>query len=488
VRCCVTVAAAGAAEGLGQSDAEAEPRKLTTALHFESRPDLLPPRVEITRPGGASAEAASPGRRYFLLTTEGPAGQHGPLMLDGDGEIVWFRPVVHGGLAKNLNVQTYRGRSALTWWESGRVGSNVAIGEGVGYIASDSYRVVATVRAGNGLRMDFHEFNVTSRGTALITAYRPRVCDLRPLGGARRGWAFGGVAQEIDIATGKVIFEWDSLDHVPLTETMHHFYPGVESRPFDYFHINSIGVAADGNLLISGRNTCAVYKVDRKTGSVIWRLGGRRSSFAMGPGARFWWQHHVRERAPGVLSIFDDGANPVRENQSRGILLSLNAGARRATLRRAFTGSPRELADNQGSMQVLPDGGVLIGWGSEPVFSEFTASGKQVVTGRLPRGDWSYRAFAADWTGAPGDRPAVAARRAEHGGTVVYMSWNGATEVARWLVYAGSGASALGPIAAQRRGGFETAIFVRADLPYFSVAALNADGGVLGRSGVVRRG
>lgn len=436
--------------------------------------------------GGGSKTA----RQYFLLTTEGPAGQHGPLMLDGDGEVVWFRPVARGGLAKNLNVQTYQGKPALTWWESGRVGRNVTIGEGVGYIASDRYEITATVRAGNGLRMDFHEFNVTSRGTALITAYRPRICDLRWLGGARRGWAFGGVAQEIDIASGKVIFEWDSLDHVPVTETMHHFYPGVAWQPFDYFHINSISVASDGNLLISARNTCAVYKVDRSTGAVMWRLGGRRSSFAMGPGTRFWWQHHVREHAPGVFSIFDDGANPAREKQSRGILVDVDFGARRAGLRRAFADSPRELAVNQGSMQVLPDGGALIGWGSEPVFSEFTADGKQVLTGLLPRGDWSYRAFAASWTGTPAGRPAVAARRAAHGGTVVYMSWNGATEVAGWAVHAGSASSgaALQPVATQRNGGFETAIFVPGDRSYFAAMALDQAGRVLGRSGVVRRG
>ncbi len=488
VRCCLTIAGAGAGSAALATGADAKPRKLTTALHYESRPDLSPPRIEITRTGtGGSAEAASPGRQFFLLTTEGSTGQHGPLMLDGDGEVVWFRPVASGGLAKNLNVQTYRGKPALTWWESGRTGSDVTIGEGTGYIADARYDIVAKVRAGHGLRMDFHEFNLTERGTALITAYRPRVCDLRRLGGARRGWAFGAVAQEIDVATGEVIFEWDSLDHVPLTETMHRFYPGTRRRPFDYFHINSIGVASDGNLLISGRNTCAVYKVNRKTGAVIWRLGGRRSSFTMGPGARFWWQHHVREHAPDLLSIFDDGADPARERQSRGILLDVDTRARRATLRRAFTNSRRELAVNQGSMQVLPDGGVLIGWGSEPVFSEFTASGKQVLTGQMPHGDWSYRAFAADWTGAPGGRPAVAARRASHGGTVVYMSWNGATGVAGWVVYAGS-AAALEPVAAQRSGGFETAIFVPGDRPCYSAAALDASGRVLGRSGTVRRG
>src|ERR1700751_1568960 len=94
VRCCLTAAAAGVGAGGVAAPAYAESRKLTTALHYESRPDLSPPRVEVTRVGEGA-------RHYFLLTTEGPAGQHGPLMLDGDGEVVWFRPVARGGLAKN---------------------------------------------------------------------------------------------------------------------------------------------------------------------------------------------------------------------------------------------------------------------------------------------------------------------------------------------------------------------------------------------------
>jgi hypothetical protein len=460
--------------------AEAAGRTLST-VSFVSRPDLKPPRVRITH---QQAVPVSP--RYFLVSAEGPVGGHGPLIVDRNGDTVWFSPVPHGE-AINLDAQTYQGEPVLTWWSPSRPSPDPSFGVGLGYIANRQYKVIAKVAAGNGLSTDFHELNLTSRGTALITARRSRRVNLSKVGGPAKGYAWSGVAQEIDVATGKVVSEWDSLDHVEVTETLHRLAGGQTANyPFDYFHINSIGVAHDGDLLISARNTCAVYKVDRASGAVRWRLGGKKSSFAMGPGATFWWQHDAREVTPDVLSIFDDASEPCKEPQSRGILLDLDTAKMRATLSRAYTSSARPRAANQGSMQVLDDGRVLVGWGSEPAFTEFAADGTEILNAEFPRGDYSYRAFAADWAGSPDDRPAAVARRSRSGGAVVYMSWNGATDLASWTVYAGPRATELTSAVTQPRTSFETAIFVPHDGPYFVAAALDADGHVLGRSATVR--
>jgi hypothetical protein len=456
-------------------------------ITYVSMPDLQPPRIAITQPGSPAArDAASADGSFFLLTTEGPAGQHGLLMLDRQGEVVWFRPAPPAGLTKNLNVQTYQGKPVLTWWESPGKLSDKGIGAGTGYLADSSYKVIATVHAANGLYTDFHELNLTDQGTALITTYRTRPADLSGLGGVPDGTVLSGVAQEIDIATGALVFEWDSLDHVPVTETMHRFDRN-DKQNFDYFHINSIAVADDGNLLISARNTCTVYKVDRRSGEIKWRLGGKQSDFAMGEGAAFWWQHHARAHQPGVLSIFDDGASPAHEQQSRGILLQLDTHGKGATLLRAYTSPQHPLAVNQGSMQVLPDGGVFIGWGSQPCFSQFTAAGEQVLYGQFPRGDWSYRAFTQNWTGVPAQAPVVVIRRDPSGASVAYVSWNGATGVAAWTLSAGATATTLNSVRTQRKTTFETAIWVPDGGPYFQATALDGSNRELGRSAVVRQ-
>jgi Arylsulfotransferase (ASST) len=460
-------------------------------LHFVSRPDLTPPALTVAHHGRAAAGASDPP--YFILTPSGypltGPGTPGLMILDRHGAIVWYSPNTGFPASKgmgrvDLKVQSYQGHPVLTWWEGQIIRGT---GEGQAIIADTSYRTIATVDGGDGLRVDLHEFVISPQDTALVTAVRPVTADLSGVGGPRQGVALSGVVQEIDIPTGRVLSEWSSIDHVPVTDTYVPFSGGTAAVPFDYFHVNSISVAPDGNLLVSGRNTSAVYKVARYTGQVAWQLGGKRSSFTMGPGATFWFQHHVLPQGQDALSIFDDGgAPPVKEPQSRAILLNLDTGAMRATLRRSYVHPARLAAANQGSMQVLADGEVLVGWGNLPYFSQFTANGTLILDGQFPVGDQSYRAFTAAWTGHPTDKPAVAARVNPAGGSVVYASWNGATEVSTWTVLAGRTAEALAEVGAQLRSGFETMITASSAGPYFAVTAQDARRHVLGRSPTVR--
>ena len=180
---------------------------------------------------------------------------------------------------------------------------------------NSQYATTATVKAGHGLQADLHEFVTTSAGTALITAYETTTTNLSPLRGPSKGPVYACHAQEIDLTTGKVLFDWNSLSHVGLTES----YLGLPSgkakgTPVDYFHVNSVQELQNGNLLISARNTCALYEVDRSTGRILWRLNGKRSDFTMGAGSHFYWQHHAVPHANGLFTVFDDGSSPQRRS------------------------------------------------------------------------------------------------------------------------------------------------------------------------------
>ena len=334
---------------------------------FISRPDLKPVRISVyVSPAlgisGASQKLVLAPRGY----SPGAPGQQGVMVLGAKGRLLWFKPTV--GIPTNLRVQQYQGRPVLTWWEGQVVGG---YGKGTGQVFDETYQQVATVSASNGLDADLHEFLLTPEGTALITAYSLIKTDLSPLGGPRNGQVLDGVVQEVDMVSGKVLFEWHSLDHVDLAES-YNTAPGSSSTaPFDYFHINSIDVAPDGDLLVSARNTWAVYKIARRSGAVVWRLHGKRSDFIMGEGARFYWQHDARALGSSGISLFDDGATPPKEEQSRGIVLGIDVATMNATLERQYTHPARLLAPNHGSMQVLEDGGALVGWGAEPYFSQF---------------------------------------------------------------------------------------------------------------------
>jgi hypothetical protein len=442
----------------------AEPRDV---WHFVSRPDLRPPRLTVLHHGRTAAG------HLFLAPSSGP-GQRGLLIADERGEPLWFHPTTPR-TAMNFRAALYRGKPVLTWWE-GKATSG--LGSGTHVILDDSYRVVARVPAGRGRESDLHEFLLTPHGTALVTSYEVRTANLTAAGGPSSGPVIGGVVQELDLPSGRVLFEWRSLDHVGIDET-HAMWTG---HPLDYFHVNSIDVSEEGDLLVSARNTWAVYRVSRSTGQVLWRLGGRKSDFHMGPGTVFAWQHDARHVGHDRISIFDDGAQPQVEPQSRGLLLALDGRRRTVRLVRKYVHRPGRIVSRfMGNMQALPNGNVLIGWGSEPYLTEFGPDGSIEFDARIPRGGQNYRALRFPWRGKPSVRPRAAYRFA-HGSGTLYASWNGATEVAAWRLDTGPRPGAIRAGETTARRGFETPLRVPHGHLWGRAVALDAEGNELGRS------
>jgi hypothetical protein len=450
---------------------------------LESRRDLRPPAIVLTRPAAAGT---TPGnvliapKRLFGRRRAGE--QQGPMILDGRGEIVWFHPLPRDVDATDLRVQSYRGQPVLTWWE-GRNLAGRGVGEGV--IVDAGYRPLKRVRGGNGYQLDLHEFLFTPQGTALVQAYVPVDADLSSIRGRRAGRLLDCVVQEIDLETGLVLFEWHSADAIGLDESYERL-PRRARDAWDNVHLNAIDLDVDGNLLLTARHTWGVYKVDRRTGAVIWRLGGKRSDFRLGRGTSVAWPHDARRRVDGTIGIFDNAASPPVRKRSRAIVVALDETARTATLVRAFTHPDGLLAATQGNMQQLPAGNVFVGWGSRSHFSEYAPDGRLLFDGRPQRGFDSYRAYRASWTGRPASSPAVAARARGDGRVAVFASWNGATEVARWQVLVGPRPEALRSVGVGARTGLETGLLVRTTERYAAVHALDVGGQVIGTSRVER--
>ncbi|MGP4015120.1 arylsulfotransferase family protein [Saccharopolyspora sp. 5N708] len=433
--------------------------------HFITRPDLSPPVVRIETP----ANGTEPG--YIFLAPHGTATQSGPMIIDDTGQPVWFQPVSDGAglFTMDFKAQTYQGKPVLTWWQGA---PQPGYGQGEYVIYDQSYRQVAKVAAGNGLRADLHEMVITPRDTALLIAYRTVQLD-RPV--------VEGVVQEIDIATGAVLFEWHSLDHIELAESTV-APPEDPAAPYDYIHLNAVTEDAAGNLLISARHTDALYQLDRATGAVQWRLGGNRGDFAVAPEAVFARQHDARWLPDGTMSLFDNAASEPGP-ASRALVLSVDQQARTVALVRAASHPGGTTSVSQGSHRVLPGGHSFVGWGAQPQFTEFDQRGAVLLHGSFGDGMPSYRAFRLPWTGAPTDLP-VAALNA---GTV-YASWNGATEVRGWRILAGAAPDQLRPITDVPRSGFETAVQLPAAEAFAAVEALDAGGRVLARSEPVPAG
>jgi hypothetical protein len=417
-------------------------------------------------------------------------GQAGPLILDRNGRTVWFYPLAGKTQAFDFRMQRYQAKPVLTWWQGIVTSRGFGVGEDVIY--DGSYRQVTTVRAGDGYQADIHDFVITPQGTALVLAYNPVRVGLTSLGGPREGTVLDGVVQELDIRTGLVLFEWHSLGHVALDES---YAKPAHDGVLDYFHVNSVDLDSDGNLLVSARNTWTVYKINRQTGQIMWRLGGKKSSFRMEAGTPFAYQHDARRQPDGTITLFDNGADPKVHPESRGIALKLDTrratrGHRgpSATVSREWTHPKKVLAGSQGNMQTLPNGDRFVGWGAQPNLTEFSSSGRVLFEAALAAPATSYRAYSFPWNATPSGKPAIATTVQTGGKVTVYAGWNGATNVARWRILAGPSPQSLTRIATATPTGFETASKVSTHDKYVAVQAEDSSGRLLGTSQAVSPG
>jgi arylsulfotransferase ASST len=438
---------------------------------FRSRPDLQPAAIVVTK----DTEPASDGD-IFIAPQFGPA-QDGPMIVDPRGNLIWFLPypMAEKTLITDFAVQQLDGQPVLTWWQGS---TNNGSGRGEGVIFNDRYQQIATVHTGNGLQMDLHEFLVTNTGDAWVIAIEP----IHLPGFVRT--VQNAVVQEIDIKTGLVLFQWDALDHIPLSDS-YTFGPKESGEVLDPYHVNSVSLDASGNPLISARNTWAVYDVNERTGATNWTLGGKHSSFKLGSGAATAFQHDAVVESADQISMFDDGAGPPKvHTYSRGVVVDLNFAKRTATLVRQVGHSPGLSAAFEGSVQELPGGELMLGWGQQPYLSEVDAKGQVDFDAHFVAPTASYRAYRFVWNAQPPTLPALTVGPGIAGSTTLWESWNGATDVAAWRVLAGSSPAALQPIARYAKYRFESSLTPGIGDADYEVQALSYAGQVLATSPV----
>jgi len=344
-------------------------------------------------------KGADNGNGDIFLAPQGGQYGTGPEIVSIAGKVLWFHQLPAGAFATDFRTQTYLGKPVLTWFQSTGTG-----GEDVIYNAR--YQQIATVRPANGYAPDFHEFLITPWNTALILADEPGTADLTSLGLSAHQPVVDGVVQEIDIKTGKLLFQWVSSDHVPYSDS--HAPMGQPGQPWDWFHINAVHLDTDGNLLISSRFTWTIYKVNLHTGAMMWQLGGKHSTFALraAPGQKldrageiFAFQHDPEALGGNVYTVFDnesDGPSTLYSS-SRAVTISLGPATGTATLIKSVNQPEGLTAGATGNAQTTKNGDLFVSWGGLSYFSEFSPSGKLLFNAQLPDGVATYRAYRLPW-------------------------------------------------------------------------------------------
>jgi EmrB/QacA subfamily drug resistance transporter len=460
------------------------------AYSFVSAPHLHPPIIQADVTPVHSSELA-PGYiflgSFYEVNYPPMVGQSGPLIIDNKLQPVWFKPVPQKDVASGLTRQIYNGKPALSWWQGVLTQTGETL-SGEDVVVNQHYQRVATLRGQNGWVPTVHEVLIQGNN-AWVTVNKNIAKNLAPYGGAYNGALIDAAVQEYNLKTGKLEYTWDALKHISLGDSQASL--PTNGFPWDAYHVNSFQLLSGDRMLVSMRDTWAVYMVDLKTGKILWTLGGRHSTFKFDHGAFFSWQHDVR-MYPGtsLMTIFDDhccqetggGTYVSPTASSRGLVLKLNQSTHTASLvSQYYHGSGAFDSQYMGSIEPLRGGDEFVGWGSEQNFTEFTSTGHQILDAFLPFPDISYRALVEPWVGLPLYPPSGAAKRSG-GKTLVYASWNGATQVVAWRILGGRSASRLASVATVRRAGFETPIAAPPTDTTFRVQALGANGRVLGSS------
>jgi hypothetical protein len=451
---------------------------------FRTLPALRPVGFCVKRRRGAK-----PAPGHILVSPRPPDArggrQFGLMIVSDNGRLLWYAR--RSNVVHDLKTVEYRGQRLLAFYY------RKPRGDSYYELLDDRYRLVRRITAGNGLRVNGHELQLTDRGTAYVGIYRGLTL---PRGGRR---ITEYVIQEIDLATDRVLFQWHSLDHVPPSASFEP--PPSDGSSWDYFHGNSIEPPPRGGrtIIVSARETSAVYGIDRVTGALRWVLGGKDDDFDLAerhPGWRFCAQHDARRLPGGDLTIFDNGGTGLGNERdcpvhpARVLRFRLDASGMRARLVGAISSKPSSASGRGyfptavGSARRRPSGATLVNWGTAAETTEVSRSGR--VNLRLRFRHWTYRAVRSPWIGHPLGSPKVVARRGAGGRLELWASWNGATAIRHWRALAGTTRSTLRQVGPPVRvADLETRIRVRSSARHAAVQALDASGAVLGQSGTV---
>ncbi|KAI9926043.1 hypothetical protein ASPWEDRAFT_108994 [Aspergillus wentii DTO 134E9] len=476
----------------------------TADWQYLSRPDLSPPKLNITVP----SQSTEPG--YIFITansgfTDESVGPEQPAayIFHDNGDLVWSSVGYLGGTVVDFSPTIVNGKPVLRAFQGlldpfhGRMyGDHV--------ILDEKYQTLQVVRAASHQLVSGHEFEVVNGRTVLVEVPVSVPFDLSPYGGVKgQDWILSHGFQELDLETGELLFEWYSLDHVspdgsslPL-KTSGSFNAFTSTNAWDYFHLNSIEKDDEGNYLISARNYAAIFKIDGVTGDILWQLGGRfGSNFSIPDNVHFAFQHdaRLRYRSPDGsierISLFDNSASSSARNISafsRARLIELNHTAGTASELRTYPAPDSLLANSQGNTQFLDSGNIFVNWGQAGAVTEFAENGTVLYHAYLDsephRNVHSYRGFRANWTGLASEDTALVALKAGDR-VLLFVSWNGDTEVRYWRFNLERDGQRL-LLGRTERTGFETSFNVGVGVnsgDSFWAEAIDGNGRVLGES------
>ncbi len=450
----------------------------------------MPPHMDIHRFDKHLADG------YIFLTPYDDKAKDGVheegtgFVMTMDGDLVFTPPSSFDGFCEDwlsgmtdLRKQEYNGKKYLTYWNGcnthgahwgHRWGRVTFIDQDYNNFTINPDLKINSLDDVNEGQIDVHEHEMTDDNTMVVSSYNNTPYDLSPLGGSRDSWVVDSCFFEVDIETEEVLFEWCAVDHVPLKNArlMSHNPHGTKNNPYDWFHINAVQKIGK-NYLISSRHHFAAYFISGEDGSILWKLDGENGgSFGSIP-SNFRLQHHVRAQNITdhgmTITMFNNHGR--RPTQALGFWVPLPSDPHNPPhlVRRLEALNRPVHAATQGSYQMdIGDGHGFVGYGKIPLAREFgpvqpgDVNAKLLWEGRFgyDGAAMSYRGFKMPWHATPKDWDPVIliekTRLQSKTFTKVFVSWNGATDVRGWAIFAGDNEHEMTSRGVAKKQGFET--------------------------------
>jgi len=274
-------------------------------------------------------------------------------ILDKNGDVVYYKTLLPGANAYNFQLQP-NGQMSYSNLQQ--------------YFLMDStFRITDSVSCKNMRYTDQHELRILPNGHFLLLGADSVMTDLSKYPYGKTMYDTVPVLvrweaiQELD-EKRNVVFEWHAKDHFQL-EDIDTYFLHKTPQFVSWTHSNELEMDWDGNILLSTRNFNEVTKINRTTGKIMWRLGGKHNEFKfINCPVPFYAQHDIRRISNGHITLFDGGHNVISHG-ARALEFELDEQKKMATLKWSYVYDSTLSSKARGNVQRLNNSNTLVNYG-----------------------------------------------------------------------------------------------------------------------------
>lgn len=330
-----------------------------------------------------------PSKGLFFISSDtlvSSTDQHYIAIIDNNGTPVFFRLLSER--ANNFNLQP-NGFLAYSSSQQKKI-----------FVLDSSYRFIDTITS-VGFELNDVDFILTKKNEAIVLGHDDRIFDMSTIvdGGMPNALIKESVLQILD-KNKNVIFNWKSSEHFNILDVNEKSpFVDLTSSVIDYMNITDIEVDSDSTLLLCCKSMDEITKINKNTGEIVWRMGGKHNQFTFESDDQKYSQPtSVQKCNNGNLLIFDSGTL-CSTQVSSAVEYEINETEKAVKLVRRDAKLKNIYSPKKGGVQGIANGNKLISWGeNKPSFSELNPNGTTALEVDFSDNSSCKQIFKSEWS------------------------------------------------------------------------------------------